>query len=111
MYRTLFTLLAVLIPAIYAQTPTHVPLATSTVQNLGFVSDPASNAEGIFHDGGGGATQNGYHVQVFADSMTTSDGFNFVHNAVAYFGFVRYLPPPSNAREIPIIPSATPPIP
>lgn len=80
--------LSALAPAIYAQTPTHVPLVTATVENLGFVSDPASNTAGIFHDGGGGASQNGYHVQVFADSDTTSDGFNFVHNSVAYYGFV-----------------------
>jgi hypothetical protein len=88
MYRTLLTLRAVLFPVILASTPTHVPLATSTVKNLGFVTDPVSNTEGIFHDGGGGASQNGYHVQIFADSDTTSDGFNFVHNSVAYFGFV-----------------------
>ena len=80
--------LSAIAPAIYAQTPVHVPLATATVENLGFVSDPASNTDGIFHDGGGGATQNGYHVQVFADSYTTSNGFNFVHNSVAYYGFV-----------------------
>lgn len=80
--------LSALVLAVCAQTPTHVPLATATVENLGFVSDPASNAYGIFHDGGGGASQNGYHVQVFADSETTSNGFNFVHNSMAYYGFV-----------------------
>jgi hypothetical protein len=85
----LLLLSAVLFPVtIFAQTPVHVPLATATVENLGFVTDPASNTEGIFHDGGGGASQNGYHVQLFADSMTTSNGFNFVHNSVAYYGFV-----------------------
>jgi hypothetical protein len=89
MYKKLLALPAVLFPVIYAQTPTHVPLATSTIENLGFVTDPVSNSQGIYHDGGGGASQNGYHVQVFADSMTTSEGFNFVHNSVAYFGFVR----------------------
>ena len=88
MILTLLTLPSVLVAITSAQTPIHVPLATSTVQELGFVSDPASNTKGVFHDGGGGASQNGYHVQVFADSSTTSDGFNFVHNSVAYFGFV-----------------------
>ena len=87
-YGTLLALPAALFPIMYAATPTHVPLATSTVALLGQVSDPVSNTEGIFHDGGGGATQNGYHVMVFADSDTTSNGFNFVHNSVAYFGFV-----------------------
>jgi hypothetical protein len=82
----LFTLVAL---ALFtsAQTPTNFPLSTLTVENLGFVTDPASNP-GIYHDGGGGATQNGYHVQVFADSATDSDGLNFVHNSIAYFGFV-----------------------
>ena len=88
MYKAFFALPAALVSVIYAATPTHVPLATSTVALLGQVSDPVSNTEGIFHDGGGGATQNGYHVMVFADSDTTSNGFNFVHNSVAYFGFV-----------------------
>jgi hypothetical protein len=88
MYKSLLALPAVVFPVIYATTPTHVPLATSTVALLGQVSDPVSNTKGIFHDGGGGATQNGYHVMVFADSDTTSNGFNFVHNSVAYFGFV-----------------------
>ena len=92
MYGILLALPAFIFPVIYTQTPVHVPLAISTVRNLGFVTDPVSNAEGIFHDGGGGASQNGYHVQVFADSMTTSDGFNFVHNSVAYFGFVSTAP-------------------
>ncbi|KAH8804546.1 hypothetical protein F5884DRAFT_859173 [Xylogone sp. PMI_703] len=67
-------------------TTTTSPFVTATVKNLGIVTDPASNTEGVFHDGGGGASQNGYHVQVFADSMTTSKGFNMVHNSVAYFG-------------------------
>lgn len=94
-----FLLLSALASAVYAQTPTHVPLATATVENLGFVSDPASNAYGIFHDGGGGASQNGYHVQVFADSDTTSNGFNFVHNSVAYYGFVsRYFFQPNQVK-------------
>ena len=88
MYKTLPILPAALFPVICAATPTYVPLATSTVALLGQVSDPVSNTEGIFHDGGGGATQNGYHVMVFADSDTTSNGFNFVHNSVAFFGFV-----------------------
>jgi hypothetical protein len=66
----------------------HVPLSTSTIEDLGFVTDPVLNDGGIYHDGGGGATQNGYHVQIFADSATNSSGFNFVHNSVAYFGYV-----------------------
>lgn len=66
----------------------NLPITTYSVANLGIETDITSNVEGIFHDGGGGATQNGYHVQVFADSMTTSDGFNFIHNSVAYYGFV-----------------------
>jgi hypothetical protein len=86
-YASLFAL-AVYTGAVLAATPTHVPLTTSTVALLGQVSDPVSNAQGIYHDGGGGATQNGYHVMVFADSDTTSEGFNFVHNSVAYYGFV-----------------------
>ncbi|KUJ09819.1 uncharacterized protein LY89DRAFT_675969 [Mollisia scopiformis] len=87
MSKLLLALSVLSSPLVLASTPVNVPLATATVENLGIVSDPASNTEGIFHDGGGGATQNGYHVQVFADSDTTSDGFNFVHNSVAYFGF------------------------
>jgi hypothetical protein len=83
----LLSYISALVPAISAQSPVHVPFATATVENLGFVSDPASNPN-IFHDGGGGASQNGYHVQVFADSDTTSNGFNFVHNSVAYYGLV-----------------------
>jgi hypothetical protein len=83
----LFPLIFVQASAIYVPSPVHVPFATATVKNLGLVSDPASNPV-IFHDGGGGASQNGYHVQVFADSDTTSSGFNFVHNSVAYYGFV-----------------------
>jgi len=67
---------------------THVPLSVANVQVLGPVTDATSNKQGIFHDGGGGGTQNGYHVQIFADSMTTSNGFNFVHNSIAYYGYV-----------------------
>ena len=85
MFSCLIFFLSILGPAIASA---KLPLGTYTVENLGFVTDPLSNKEGVFHDGGGGATQNGYHVQVFADSMTTSDGFNFVHNSVAYYGFV-----------------------
>jgi hypothetical protein len=91
MYKEMLVIiLSALVREIYAQIPVHVPLATATVENLGFVSDPASNSAGIFHDGGGGATQNGYHVQVFADSDTTSNGFNMVHNSVAYYGLVSF---------------------
>jgi hypothetical protein len=67
----------------------HLPLEASTVEDLGFVTDPVLNDGGIYHDGGGGASQNGYHVMIFADSATNSSGFNFVHNSVAYFGYVR----------------------
>ena len=88
MVSSLISFLSILSPAIAS---VRLPLNTYTVENLGFVTDPFSNSEGIWHDGGGGATQNGYHVQVFADSMTTSDGFNFVHNSVAYYGFVCFL--------------------
>ncbi len=63
-----------------------IPLKTSKVENLGFVHDNESNPQGIYHDGGGGASQNGYHIQVFADSMTESSGFNFVHNSISYYG-------------------------
>lgn len=67
----------------------HLPLKVSTIEDLGFVTDPVLNDGGIYHDGGGGATQNGYHVQIFADSATNKSGFNFVHNSVAYFGYVK----------------------
>lgn len=67
----------------------HLPFKASSIEDLGFVTDPVLNDGGIYHDGGGGASQNGYHVQIFADSATNSSGFNFVHNAVAYFGYVR----------------------
>lgn len=93
MHKASLSLVAILARTIYAQTPVHVPLATATVKNLGFVTDPVSNSQGIFHDGGGGASQNGYHVQVFADSATTSKGFNMVHNSVAYYGFVSPIRP------------------
>ena len=76
-----------LVSALYVQSPVHVPFKAASVENLGFVGDSTSNPN-IFHDGGGGASQNGYHVQVFADSDTTSNGFNFVHNSVAYYGLV-----------------------
>lgn len=68
-------------------TSAYVPFTISSIQPLGIVTDPISNNEGIFHDGGGGASQNGYHVQVFADSMTVSEGINMVHNSVTYYGF------------------------
>jgi hypothetical protein len=66
----------------------HNPFNHLSIADLGFVNDPVLNDGGIFHDGGGGATQNGYHVMVFADSSTLSAGFNFVHNSVAYYGYV-----------------------
>lgn len=68
-----------------------IPFSAITIEDLGFVTDPVLNEGGIYHDGGGGATQNGYHVQIFADSATNSSGFNFVHNSVSYFGYVRSL--------------------
>jgi hypothetical protein len=82
-----FSFTSALVSALCVQPPVHVPFTTASVENLGFVGDPAANPN-IFHDGGGGASQNGYHVQVFADSDTTSNGFNFVHNSVAYYGLV-----------------------
>lgn len=66
----------------------HLPLEAASIEDLGWVTDPVLNDGGIYHDGGGGATANGYHVQIFADSSTNSSGFNFVHNSVAYFGYV-----------------------
>jgi hypothetical protein len=68
--------------------PVHVPLNVSTVIKLGLVTDNSSNP-GIYHDGGGGGTQGGYHLQVFADSQTNSSGFNMAHNSLAYLGYVR----------------------
>jgi hypothetical protein len=84
MHAILFLFLTILSPVVHAQQ--HLPL-TFTIDSLGIVTDNTSNPT-ILHDGGGGATQNGYHVQVFADSLTTSEGFNLVHNSVAYYGFV-----------------------
>ncbi|TVY23962.1 hypothetical protein LHYA1_G008034, partial [Lachnellula hyalina] len=65
----------------------HLPLIATSIGDLGWVTDPVLNDGGIYHDGGGGASTNGYHVQIFADSATNSSGFNFVHNSVAYFGY------------------------
>jgi hypothetical protein len=84
---TIFSLASALVTAVVVPSPAHVPFAVASVENLGLVGDPTSNPN-TFHDGGGGASQNGYHVQVFADSDTTTDGFNFVHNSVAYYGLV-----------------------
>jgi hypothetical protein len=67
--------------------PTIVPLKVSSVDPLGFVGDRASNPS-IYHDGGGGVTQGGYHLQVFSDSQTKTPGFSFVHNSLAYSGYV-----------------------
>jgi hypothetical protein len=86
-YRSLATH-AVLFPKLYDH---HVPLEAFTIEDLGFVTDPVLNNGGIYHDGGGGASQNGYHVQIFADSATNVSGFNFVHNSVAYFGYVSFI--------------------
>jgi hypothetical protein len=82
-----FSFTSALVSSVYIQPPVHGLFAAASVENLGFVGDHASNPD-IFHDGGGGASQNGYHVQVFADSDTASNGFNFVHNSVAYYGLV-----------------------
>ena len=68
---------------------THVPLATKTVSILGTTTDPASNPN-IFHDGNGGVTQNGYNMIIFADSLTNGDHASFVHNSLAYFGYVSW---------------------
>ena len=86
-FKSLFTL-SVVFSVNYDH---HIPLSATTIEDLGFVTDPVLNDGGIYHDGGGGATQNGYHVQIFADSATNSSGFNFVHNSVAYFGYVSNL--------------------
>lgn len=89
MHRFAFPLLALLrLVSCAPSQAKSLNLAGAKVEYLGFVNDPTSNSHGIFHDGGGGASQNGYHVQVFADSMTNSSGFNFVHNSVAYYGYV-----------------------
>lgn len=81
----LISFLSILAPG--TQAVVRLPLNTYTVENLGITTDYHANTEGVFHDGGGGATQNGYHVQVFADSMNKG-GNNFVHNSVAYYGLV-----------------------
>jgi hypothetical protein len=85
MFLRLISFLSILAPGIHAVV--HLPFSIYSVENLGITTDYHSNTEGIFHDGGGGATQNGYHVQVFADSMN-KDGKSFVHNSVAYYGIV-----------------------
>jgi hypothetical protein len=41
---------------IFASSPIHVPLTATSIVDLGLVTDARSNSEGIFHDGGGGAT-------------------------------------------------------
>ena len=89
MYSRSTVILALLSSAIQALPSKKTTFATPTVEALGIGTDPTSNTNGVFHDGGGGATQNGYHVQVYADSFTTDQGFNFVHNSVGYFGYVR----------------------
>jgi hypothetical protein len=81
-----FTLLAVS-TGVWASGLVNVPFNVSSVQPLGIVSDAASNPD-LGHDGGGGATQAGYHVMVFADSQTNKPGFSFAHNNMAYFGYV-----------------------
>lgn len=35
----------------------HLPLVAESIQDLGFVTDPVLNDGGIYHDGGGGASQ------------------------------------------------------
>ena len=77
-----------------------LPIGTHTVMVLGQVTDSSSNAKGIFHDGGGGAFQNGYHVQVFADSTTNLNGMGMVHNSVTYSGYVRCLLTPLDRENI-----------
>jgi hypothetical protein len=67
-----------------AFSPTHVPLNVSSIELLGIETDDANN-QVINHDGGGGGSQAGYHVQIFADSYTTG---SFVHNSMAYIGYV-----------------------
>jgi hypothetical protein len=73
-----------------ASGPVNVPLKASSVESLGPTTDRKSNP-GIYHDGGSGVTQGGYHLMLFADSWTNSSGLNFVHNSLAYLGYVRSL--------------------
>jgi hypothetical protein len=87
MYSSSILLLGLLCPAIQAGPYANLPQISYTVEDLGIATDPTNNYNGVYHDGGGGASQNGYHVQVYADSSTTSEGFNFVHNSVAYYGY------------------------
>lgn len=84
MFVPLILLLSFLTPAILAA---DIPLGNYFIQNLGIAKDPASQKQ-IYHDGGGGAYQNGYHVQVFADSAFDLNGLSMVHNSVAYAGYV-----------------------
>lgn len=78
MYSSSILLLGLLCPAIQAGPYANLPPISYTVEDLGIATDPTNNYNGVYHDGGGGASQNGYHVQVYADSSTTSEGFNFV---------------------------------
>lgn len=84
MFVPLIPLLSFLTPAILAA---DLPLGNYFIQNLGIATDPSSQKQ-IYHDGGGGAYQNGYHVQVFADSTLDLNGDGMVHNSVAYAGYV-----------------------
>jgi hypothetical protein len=84
MLLRLVPFLSFLAPALAAD----IPLGNYFVQYLGPVTDANFNSNGVYHDGGGGAFQNGYHVQVFADSTTNLDGVGMVHNSIAYSGYV-----------------------
>ena len=80
-------LVAALCSLSFVNAVAHVPLAASSVKILGTTNDPASNPN-IFHDGNGGVSQNGYNMIIFADSLTNGDHPSFVHNSLAYFGYV-----------------------
>lgn len=100
MYSSSILLLGLLCPAIQAGSYTNLPPVSYTVEDLRIATDPRHNYNGVYHDGGGGASQNGYHVQVYADSSTTSEGFNFVHNSVAYYGYASAFDSAHNLRML-----------
>ena len=87
MYTLPLILISYLVSYANAATPSHVPLATSTVTVVGYTTDGASNP-GIYHDGGGGVSHNGYNMIIFADSYTNGSHPSFQHNSVAYYGYV-----------------------
>jgi hypothetical protein len=78
----LLSSLAIIVRAAFS--PAHVPFNVSSIELLGIETDDTNNPV-INHDGGGGGSQAGYHVQIFADSNTKG---SFVHNSMAYIGYV-----------------------